>query len=1314
MEHSLTSQTQQLTDIQLQLWHMHLLSNESPALTLSVRYRLENIDPERWRAAFAGVFEEEPMLSLRVAGDDESPRLEATGSVTPPIVYLDYRGRSSDDLLRIANERRQLTIDPRERLMDTLLVREDDGVFSWFFNVHHLIADGWAVKVIVDRTMCRYRGEPISGSSSAARKYATELLEYEVSRDFEADRKYWEVKLERPFLPTDFYDLRDGHSPHLIRLRSTVDRELTARIRGTFTRLGGAQQNPAIAGFFATIVALFLHKMTGESYLSLGMPYANRNSPERKEAVGLFMRIGVLRVTVDPEESFSSLFSKLLADGRETANHLRYPLSNRGNRLYDVMVNLHNVSYQAIEGVTMTEEWLRSGNDSLPLTLHVRTTSIDKLVLELDLQEERFPPESREWVLRQLGSLIRQAASDPDSPITSFRLEGRPAALPPGPTSPAATYSPRRLEARFRELLPSVIGAPAVHWQGRQITFGELDERADRIGRVLTEQGCGAGSIVGVHLSRSIGAVVAILGILKSGAAWLPLDPEYPEELLRFMVEDAGVRLIVGDSYSTLSAVDGSGRRLSVDPVSGEITSLPGTPSDSRESSGGRSEAAGGESVPTAAYCLYTSGSTGRPKGVLGTHEGALNRLEWMWREFPLAHGEVVLQKTSLDFIDSVWEIFGALLAGHALVIADAEQVRDPERLAALVVRHPIGRIILVPTLLRTIMESPEVFSKGLRRIPRWFVTGELFASEPARRLLELHPTAELYNLYGTTETYDAACNRVLPEDLQHTVVPIGRPIDNMELHVLDSDLTPTVPGVRGELYVQGIGVAAGYLNRAQLSREKFLRRTESGSSYGSPLFRTGDIARTLPDGRVQCLGRLDNMVKVGGYRVEPEAVEESLRELAEVDDALVAAETSAQGEPRLVAYVTRRSKAPLEVAEIRRRLREKLPGWMIPTIVEVRDLPRTPSGKLSRAPVEPTPTGKSSKRLDSPGGTPQENRLREIWRELLNCELIDPNDDFFELGGTSLLAVRLATAIERELRIRLPLSVVFEAPTIRALARKLSPSLSQQRVSPVAIRLGSGDKLPLFSVPPAGTTVSAFGLLARSLPADQSLYSFQPRGIETGEQPHRSIEEMARSYVAEMKRVQPQGPYLVSGRCFGGYVAYEMAQQLIASGDRVAALIIIDSPEAPLAADEQRLHVGIRKMISYYPERMRYFFRRRMLAYTLWMKLRNEASYLIERLRSRLPFRLKDSRERRLQMLRHIHTLAYHRYVAKPFPGQIILFWADGLPDLTGEKGKWERLAQEGIEWYTFTTRHHDLLKEHNVQTVAAQLAECIERAQE
>ncbi len=567
--------------------------------------------------------------------------------------------------------------------------------------------------------------------------------------------------------------------------------------------------------------------------------------------------------------------------------------------------------------------------------------------------------------------------------------------------------------------------------------YQDLNNRANRLASELIELGADPGKLVGVMIDRSFEMVLSLLAILKTGGAYVPLDPAYPTERLKFMVADAGIAILL-TQRKFAHRIGGSDATLFVD--------------ESRRSTAKRTaNPRNGATADSPAYVIYTSGSTGTPKGVVGLHRGAVNRFAWMWTTYPFSPGEKTCQKTSLSFVDSVWEIFGALLRGIPTVIVPETVTREAERLVRYLARHRVTRIVLVPSLLSEIMRYPEL-NKHLVRLQFCFSSGEPLPAELAGQFREAVPKCRLVNLYGSSEVSADVTYYDVRADSNRAQVLIGRPIHNTQTYLLDSRMQPVPVGTRGELYVSGDNLAGGYLHQPALTAEKFVANPfDAGSN--SRLFRTGDLARYCADGNLEFLGRTDDQVKIRGYRVELGEVEAALSRHPEVREccAVVRGETPPDADnpksriqnpkfaPSFTAYVLAGERPPT-ASELRGFLKERLPDYMLPTaFVMLERLPLLPNGKIDRRAL-PEPVAFKETCI----GTTMEPRsetellIAQIWRQVLRLETIAVDDNFFDLGGHSLSA-SVVTAKLREVFAR-PLSLrdLFEAPTVAGLAAAL------------------------------------------------------------------------------------------------------------------------------------------------------------------------------------------------------------------------------------------------------------------------------------
>ena len=592
----------------------------------------------------------------------------------------------------------------------------------------------------------------------------------------------------------------------------------------------------------------------------------------------------------------------------------------------------------------------------------------------------------------------------------------------------AAYPADKTLVQVFEEQVTRSPEAVAVEYEGTQLTYRELNVRANQLAHYLQSKGVGPESRVGIWMERSLDMMVALLGTLKTGGAYVPLDPNYPQERLAFMLGDAQVPVLLTQERFIKDLPEHAGHVVCMDR-DGEAFS--------RESEDSLVSRIGPED---AVYVIYTSGSTGTPKGVIGLHRGAVNRLNWMWKAYPFKDREVCCQKTYLSFVDSVWEIFGPLLQGVRAVIVPEDAVKDAHRLVESLAANHVSRMVLVPSLLRVLLDSFGDLQGRLPGLLLWVTSGEEISLELAKRFREVMPQARLVDLYGSSEvSADVTCYEI-GEDLPEQRVPIGRPIDNTQVYLLDEHLQPVPVGVHGELYVGGAGLARGYLNREDLTAERFI---PSQFRQGEVLFKTGDLGCYLSDGSIEYLGRRDHQVKIRGFRVELGEIESRIKEVEAVADGVVVLREDRPEDTRLVAYYVVREGQAVETSDMRRRLQSKLPEYMVPQhFMELSSIPLTPNGKVDRKALpKPETDGASEQGYVAPR-TETEQKIATVWQEVLSQEKVGVHDNFFELGGHSLLATQVMSRVNRLFNIQLPLRRLFETRTVEALAEAIDTSL--------------------------------------------------------------------------------------------------------------------------------------------------------------------------------------------------------------------------------------------------------------------------------
>ena len=697
----------------------------------------------------------------------------------------------------------------------------------------------------------------------------------------------------------------------------------------------------------------------------------------------------------------------------------------------------------------------------------------------------------------------------------------------------------------FRDQVALFPHAPAVTQGGTTLTYSQLDRKSNALARHLQSLGAAPETLVGLMIDRSPDMVVALLAILKSGAAYVPLDPAFPFARLAFMVDDARPAAIV---TALPDRVPKGTTTVCLDRDRDRIAAHDDSVVDSRVQSENR------------AYVIYTSGSTGRPKGVEITHASVLNLLESFQYEPGMRADAVVLAHTTLSFDIAVIELWLPLFTGAQIVLADQGRATDGRMIADLLARRQVTFMQATPSLWRLVLDAGWRDGRGLTLLSG----GEPLSRDLADALLRTG--AEVWNVYGPTETTVwSSIGRVARDG----PVLIGHPIRNTTLVIVDEALREVPRGEIGELCIGGAGLARGYLHRPDLTAERFPLNPTTGVA-GDRLYRTGDRARSHGAAGIECLGRIDYQIKVDGFRIEPEEIESVLDNHPGVQRSVVCAVDKKNGDRRLIAYVAHGSSPPPRPSELSAFARAQLPAYMVPAAFVMMDaLPLTPNGKLDRRALPPpdwagsTPTAQRR----SPARTTTEARLMVMWRDILDVDEIGIDDNFFDAGGRSRLGAQIFARIEREMGTRLPLATLFEAPTIASLAREIEQRTHASTVWRCLVPIRStGAAATLFCVHPVGGNVLAYGDLARRLGPTVDCYGLQASGIDGVTEPLGSVEAMARQYIDEIRSVQPHGPYHLCGFSFGGLVAFEMALRFRRDHEPVGLLALLDTefPDYP------------------------------------------------------------------------------------------------------------------------------------------------------
>ncbi|HEY4386115.1 MAG TPA: amino acid adenylation domain-containing protein [Ktedonobacteraceae bacterium] len=842
------------------------------------------------------------------------------------------------------------------------------------------------------------------------------------------------------------------------------------------------------------------------------------------------------------------------------------------------------------------------------------------------------------------------------------------------------------------ELTPEAI---ALIFEGQTLTYRELNERSNQLAHYLRTFGIGPEVRVALCIERSLEMIIALLGILKTGGAYVPLDPTYPEERLAFMLDDAQAAVLI-TRQKLLHRLPSHGQIICLDTVWQRIVL------ESKENSSVAS------AVDHIAYVMYTSGSTGQPKGVSGTHKAALNRFHWMWTTYPFAPEEVCCQKTSLSFVDSVWEIFGPLLKGLCTVILPDMVVKDTRLLLHALETYAITRIVLVPSLLQALLDTSDDFSGSVFHLRYCISSGEALPLDLALRFIKSMPQCTLLNLYGSSEVAaDATYYNVTQALVSHGRVLIGRPLANTQIYLLNAAMQAVPLGDIGELYVGGDGLARGYFNRPELTAALFVPNPLSREP-GARLYKTGDLARYLPDGNIEYVGRVDHQIKIRGVRIDPGEIEHLLCQHPAVRAAVVVVREVTSGDKRLVAYVVFHQGHTATSRDLQEHIVKVLPPTMLPSLfVGLDALPLTPNGKVDRRALPaPEQVHQPAEEFQDVPTSLVHQRLQQIWEALLEVRPIGIKDNFFYLGGHSLLAARLVTQIDLAFGKELSLATLFAGPTIEQLALALLKEERGSRVSLVAIQ-SDGYKRPFFYLHGAWNSDAFYCFhLAQHLGPEQPFYALAPYDFsELRVVP--SIEEMASAHIQSLRAVQPEGPYRLGGFCNGGLVAYEMARQLQAAGQGIEKLVLIEPAYSPV------LHILARRVMIALGRLFHLSQKKQVVAF---LRLRHLYKYLLHQVTME---NIKTSRAIDPSLLTWNPTadalllddnalldwiIAGYKY--HPYFDKISLIWAHEEPF----RGiwRWKVARESGIKLHVIPGTHIGCRTDH-VHALAEMLRRCM-----
>ncbi|WP_080056140.1 non-ribosomal peptide synthetase [Spirosoma aerolatum] len=1267
--------------------------------------------------------------------------------VSIPLTYLDCAAKSKVEQEQIIadyvqQDARYVFDLLNGPLIKVCLIKLSDTDHHFTLTGHHIVCDGWSLGILLQDLSALYSAyarhrNPNLPEAPTYSQYALEQHQFEQSEAYRQIEKFWLNQYSGTIpvleLPTDF--ARPALRTYSIDRR---DHLLSDALAGAVKKMGAR----AGASFVTTLMAafeVFLHRVTGQDDIVVGLPTSGQSATGYLGLVGHCVNLLPLRSFPRSELSFLEFLQQRKEGILDAYEHQRLTFGSLLKKLpivrdpsrvplvpvifnvdmgLDNGVDFHGLDYQFISNPR------EFGAVDLFLNISDAATGKSALVFEWSYNTQLFKEATIDRMMAEFERLLKAIVENPSIQIEDILLADED-----DQSRKLATWNDTAANYPNTASLHSLLAQTANEFadklalvftrqtEQQTFTYRELHERANQLAQAIRKQGLGTrvnGStpVVGVVLDRTPDLVITLLAVLKAGAAYVPIDPEYPHDRIAFMLADSSATLLITSkkyhsaghtTYPTLGQPANQTKVVLLDTLLNELDQYP-KEAPAIEVNGN-----------DLAYILYTSGSTGKPKGVLIEHHNLVNLLYSMISWPGIAKDDKLLAVTTVSFDIAGLELYLPILVGATLVLADSETTKDGRALLETVSTFGVSLIQATPITYKMMLAAG-----WEERLPlKILCCGEPLSKDLAQKLTAR--CGSLWNMYGPTETTIYSTGKqILASD---EIITIGRPIQNTQVYILDEHLNRLPEGSVGEIYIAGDGVARGYLNRPELTREKFVPNPFS-TSKKSTMYRTGDLGKFMPDGEIHCLGRIDQQVKIRGYRIELGEIEHALVTQEGVSEAVVVAREDRPGDQRLIAYLV--TNPPLsedafrnQILMWRRQLQENLPSYMVPTdFVSLAQLPITPNGKIDKnALPKPASMLAVEYRTHIAPSTETEKLIVGIWKEALMLDQIDIDTDFFELGGHSMIAVQVMTQLEKETGQRLPLSILLTYPTVRKLAQLLQTNEKPTTWTSLVPIRPEGNKDPLYIIHGIGLNLLNFSSLISYLDPEQPIYGLQAKGLDGKDEPLDKMEDIAAFYLSEVLEQNPNGPYAIAGYSFGGYVALEMARQLKAMGKEVKMLAMFDTNAQESDMNRSMGDWLMRKVLRQFPKLI--WFTRSLIQKPI-QTLKYQQGYVewkIDALLKAMGLRQEPEPEVGLEHLNKIiekHEYAFSHYTMKPYDGVIDLFKAQVRLYFVDDSKflGWKKYAKKGVRVHSVPGDHQLMLLPPNDKAFAEALQRALDQA--
>ncbi|WP_426983329.1 amino acid adenylation domain-containing protein [Bacillus cabrialesii] len=1319
-----------LSFAQRRLWFLHCLEGPSPTYNIPVAVRLSGeldlgvlqtalYDLVCRHESLRTIFPETQGTSYQhiLDADQARPDLHVTEIAEKEL---------SERLAEAVRYSFDLAAEPAFRA-ELFIIGPDEYVLLLL--VHHIVGDGWSLTPLTRdlgaayAARCHGRAPEWAPLAVQYADYALWQQELLGSGDdpnslIAGQLAFWKETLknlpDQLELPTDYSrPAEPSHDGDTIHFR--IEPELHKRLQ----ELARANRVSLFMVLQSGLAALLTRLGAGND-IPIGSPIAGRNDDALGDLVGLFINTLVLRTDTSGDPSFRELLDRVREVNLAAYENQDLPFerlvevlnparSRATHPLFQIMLAFQNTPDAELHLPDM-ESSLRIhsvGSAKFDLTLEIsenRLADGTPIGLEglLEYSTDLFKRETAQALADRLMRLLEAAESDPDQQIGNLDIlapeERRSMATDWQSVSDQIPHA--SLPEQFEKQAALSPDAIAVVYEDQSLSYAELNERANRLARMLISEGVGPEQFVALALPRSLEMAVGLLAVLKAGAAYLPLDPDYPADRIAFMLKDAQPAFIMTNTKAAESIPPAENvPKIVLDDLELE-KKLNTYPADNPDNT----DRIQPLSPLNTAYVIYTSGSTGVPKGVMIPHQNVTRLFAATDHWFHFSSDDTWTMFHSYAFDFSVWEIWGPLLHGGRLVIVPHHVSRSPEAFLRLLVKEGVTVLNQTPSAFYQLMQAErEQPDLGQALSLRYVIFGgEALELSRLEDWYNRHPEnrPQLINMYGITET----TVHVSYIELDRSIAAlranslIGRGIPDLGVYVLDERLQPVPPGVAGELYVSGAGLARGYLGRAGLTAERFI--ADPFGPPGTRMYRTGDVARLRADGSLDYVGRADHQVKIRGFRIELGEIEAALVQHPQLEDAAVIVREDQPGDKRLAAYVIPSSADTFDTAELRKYAAERLPDYMVPSaFVMMKELPLTPNGKLDRKAL-PAPDFAAAVTGRGPR-TPQEEILCDLFMEVLHLPRVGIDDRFFDLGGHSLLAVQLMSRIREALGVELSIGILFEAPTVAGLAERLEMGSSQSALDVLLPLRTSGDKPPLFCVHPAGGLSWCYAGLMTNIGTDYPIYGLQARGIGQRDELPKTLDDMAEDYIEQIRTIQPKGPYHLLGWSLGGNVVQAMATQLQNQGEEVSLVVMLDAypnhflpiKEAP---DDEEALIALLALGGYDPDSLG----DKPLDFETAIEILRRDGSALASLDESVILNLKNTYVNSVGIL--------GSYKPKTFRGNVLFFRSTIIPEWFDpiEPDSWKPYIHGQIEQIDIDCRHKDLCQPEPLALIGKVLA--------